>query len=288
MRLIIFYIFALLCISPAALADLVGQAETGIRHDNNLNNAQAGRDIAAGSIVDATLSATEFFAFEQGYSLSLSGALNSEAVDHYSGLNHQSLGAAMAFRKKWGLGPYAPWTALSLSTSRLDYNDNNRDGWLHQAALRAGQRFFERWDLVAEYQLGRRTAHSQLSMLPGMSGDVYSQSSNTLLINAEYIWSDDLYLSFGTLLRQGDVVSSTRRGLNIFTASKALAPDPVFGPDFYAYRMTGVTHGVNMDIHLSVTRHSLLQASLLRQLTHATGDNNYAKSSCMLSWNYNF
>ncbi len=278
----------LLCISPAVWADWVGNSEVGIRHDSNVNNAQLANDIASDSVLNAGISATGFFPFEAGESLSLSGELKGETFNSHTGLNNVSLGAALGLRKKWALGPYAPWTAMSLSSARLDYTDNIRNGWRHQAAIRGGQRVFERWDLRAEYMVERRTANSFLSDIPGLSGDAFSQSSQAMTLNAEYAWSDSLFLTFGTLLRHGDVVASTRRGRKIFSASKAIADDPVFGQDFYAYRMTGTTYGLNVDMNIAVTPHSLLRASMLRQLTHAAGDNNYAKNVSMLSWNYNF
>lgn len=278
----------LLCISPAVLADWVGNSEVGIRHDSNINNAQLDNDIASDSVLNAGISATGFFPFETGDSLSLSGELKGETFNKHTGLNNVSLGAALGLRKKWALGPYAPWTALSLSSARLDYTDNIRNGRRHQATIRGGQRIFERWDIRAEYMVERRTVDTLPPLRPGISSDVFSQFSQAMMLNAEYTWSDNLFLAFGSLLRHGDVVASTRRSRNIFAASQAIAADPVFGPDFYAYRMPGTTYGLNVDMNIAVTPRSLLRASLLRQLTHAAGDNNYAKNVVMLSWNYNF
>lgn len=283
-----FCVTPMLCISPAALAEWAGNTEVEIRHDNNINNAQLDHDIAGDSVLGAYISATDFFPLEAGNSLSLSGELKGEAFNSYTGLNNLSLGAALAFRKKLALGPYAPWVGLSLSSAHLNYANNIRNGWRHQAAIRGGKRIFERWDIHAEYLAERRTANTLPQDVPVISSDVFSQSSRTATLSAEYTWSDNLFLAFGSLLRHGDVVASTRRGRKIYSASKAIADDPVFGPDFYAYRMTGTTYGLNADMNIAVTSHSLLHASLLRQLTHAEGDNNYAKTVAMLSWNYTF
>ncbi|EKD99241.1 MAG: hypothetical protein ACD_23C00061G0001, partial [uncultured bacterium] len=143
-------------------------------------------------------------------------------------------------------------------------------------------------DVRAEYMVERRTANALPQDIPGISSDIFSQSSRAMTLNAEYTWSDSLFLTFGSLLRHGDVVASTRRGRKIFSASKAIADDPVFGPDFYAYRMAGTSYGLNMGVNIAVTSHSMLHTSLARQLTYAEGDNNYAKTVAMLSWNYNF
>lgn len=286
---------SLLCISPEVLAEWVGNTEVGIRHDSNINNAQLTDDIVSASVLSAGVSATGFFPLETGNSLSISGESRGEAFNHYTGLSNISLGAALAFRKKWGLGPYALWTGLSLSSAYLNYANNIRNGWRHQAAIRGGKRILERWDVRAEYMVERRTADTLPPDQPGISGDVFSQTSRTMTLNAEYAWSDSLFLTFGALLRHGDVVASTREATEIIYApeviaytSKAIAVDPVFGPHFYAYRMDGATYGLNADMNIAVAPHSMLRASISRQVTHTEGDNSYAKSVQMVFWNYNF
>lgn len=294
--------------SPIAFAEWVGDTEVEIRHDSNINNAQSDNNIAVDSALNAGISATGFFPLENGNSLSITGESRGEVFKHYTGLNNISLGAALAFRKKWALGQYAPWTGLSMSSARLDYTNNIRNGWRHQVAIRGGKRIFERWDVRAEYMIERRTADTLPPDQPGISGDVFSQSSRAMALNAGYTWSDNIFLAFGTLLRHGDVVASTRAAVanvygtypgyypvaptpataTISSASKARAADPVFGPDFYAYRITGTTYGLNVTMNIAVSPHSLMRASIARQVTHAEGDNNYVKNVTMLSWNYNF
>lgn len=281
---IIFFLGA----SPVALAEWVGNTDAGISYNSNINNAQVHNDIASDSTLSAGISETGFFPLENGNSLSITGETRGEAFNHYTGLNNVSLGAELACRKKWALGAYAPWTGLSLSSTHLEFANNTRNGWRNQIAIRAGKRIFEQWDVRAEYMVERRTAANVTSNPSGISGDVFSQSSQTMTLNAEYTWSDSLFLTFGSLLRHGDVVASTRKNRQIFLASKAIAADPVFGPDFYAYRMAGTTYGLNVDMNIAITPSSLLRASMVRQMTYAEGDNDYAKNVAMLSWNYNF
>jgi hypothetical protein len=281
-------VIPLLCISPIASAEWDGNTDVGIRHDSNINNAQLANDIAGVTALSADVSATGFFPLENGNSLSITGESRGEAFNHYTGLNNISLGAALAFRKKWALGAYAPWTGLSLSSTHLNFANNIRNGWRNQIAIRGGKRIFERWDVRAEYMVERRTANTLPQDQPGISGDVFSQTSRAMTLNAEYTWSDSLFLTFGSLLRRGDVVASTRETTKIISSSQAIAMDPVFGPNFYAYRMNGSTYGLNVDMNFAVTSSSMLRASISRQLTHTEGDNNYAKSVQMISWNYNF
>jgi len=281
-------VIPLLGASPAALAEWVGNTDVSIRHDSNINNAQISDSVVGVTALNAGGSATGFFPLENGNSLSITGESRGEAFNHYTGLNNLSLGATLAYRKKWALGAYAPWTGLSLSSARLDFANNIRNGWRNQIALRGGKRVLERWDVRAEYMAERRTANTLLPDQSGISGDVFSQTSRAITFNAEYTWSDSLFLTFGSLLRHGDVLASTRETTKIISSSKAIAVDPVFGTGFYAYRMNGTTYGLNADMSFALTSSSLLRASTSRQLTRTEGDNNYAKSVQMFFWNYNF
>ena len=284
----VFCIIPLLGASPVALAEWVGNADVAIRHDSNINNAQVNDNIVSISALSAGVSETGFFPLENGNSLSITGETRGEAFNQYTGLNNVSLGAELAYRKKWALGAYAPWIGLSLSSTYLNFSNNVRNGWRNQIAIRGGKRIFEQWDVRAEYMAERRTADALPQDQPGISGDVFSQISRTMTLNAEYTLNDSTFLTFGSLLRHGDVAASTRETTKIISSSKAIAVDPVFGPGFYAYRMNGTTYGLNADMNFSVTPSSVLRASISRQLTHTEGDNNYAKNVTMLSWNYNF
>lgn len=281
-------VIPLLTTSPVALAEWIGSADVGIRHDSNINNAQASDDIAGVPVLGAGVSGTDFFPLENGNSLSITAEARGETFDQYSGLNNVSLGAEFFFRKKWALGAYAPWTGLSLSSAHLNFANAIRNGWRSQLALHGGKRIFEQWDVRAECMVERRTAGTLQADQPGISGDVFSQTSRTVALNAVYTSSDSLFFTFGALLRHGDAVTSARETAKIIASSQAIAVDPVFGPGFYAYRLTGTTYGLNADINFAVTPGSVLRASLSRQLTHTAGDNNYGKSVQMVSWNYNF
>ena len=278
----------LLGVSPVALAEWVGNADVGIRHDSNINNAQVSDSIVSISALSAGVSETGFFPLENGNSLSITGEFRGEAFDHYSGLNNVSLGAELASRKKWALGAYAPWTGLSLSSAYFNFANNIRNGWRNQIALRGGKRVFERWDVRAECMAERRSADTLLPDQPGISGDVFSQTSRTLAFTAEYTLNDSTFFTFGSLLRHGDVVASTMETQKIISSSKAIAVDPVFGTGFYAYRMNGTSYALNADMNFAVTPSSVLRAAISRQLTHTQGDNNYGKNVQMVSWNYNF
>ena len=70
--------------------------------------------------------------------------------------------------------------------------------------------------------------------------------------------------------------------------ARAIAADPAFGPDEYAYKLTGTTFGFRVGINYSPTAHSLLGLGFQRLETRADGGNSYTKSIPEISWDYRF
>jgi hypothetical protein len=124
--------------------------------------------------------------------------------------------------------------------------------------------------------------------VPGISGDAYSQVSQSLTDIVEYSLSETAFVSLGLSARHGDVVSTAMPNLTVFYASAAIAEDPAFGPDAYAYKLTGTTWGARAGISFSPTVHSLLGCAFEYWDTHADGGNEYAKSVAEITWNYRF
>jgi hypothetical protein len=219
----------------------------------------------------------------------VTGEAKGESYDRYTGLNNISLGATFALRKKWALGPFAPWTGLSLSSAHLNYANNIRNGWRHQLAIRGGDRVLERLNVRAEYMYERRTANTLAPDQPGISGDTFSQKNHSVTINTDYTLDDSIFLTGGILLRRGDVVATASETANMIASAEAISADLVFGnPHLYAYKLKGSTRGVDLGLNIAMARKHVLRASISRFLTHATGDNDYAKTVQMVSWNYNF
>jgi hypothetical protein len=278
----------LVCVPDLARSDWTLGTDAQLRHDNNVGNAGSYDDIVGDTIVDARLSIFQLFPIGENYSLSVGGDLSGEDYDRLKGLNNGSLGGALAVKRKWGLGAYAPWVRIGLSLARSEYDDDYRNATVYRTTLSAGQRLDERWNLWAEYAYERRAASSQPEVVPGISGDAYSQTSQKLTSSAEYALNERTFLVFGFLLRYGDVVSTAEPSLGIFTASRAVAADPAFGPDEYAYRLTGTTFGFSVGINYSPTPHNLLGLGFQRLDTHADGGNSYTKSIPEISWDYRF
>jgi hypothetical protein len=274
--------------SGGAAAEWVVNADAGVRHDDNLANAEFAPDVVADTIATATVGGDYLTVMESGDVLTVGGRASSERYDKFTGLNNVAVEANIGFRSKWGLGAYVPWSAVTLSSTRLDFGDAQRDGWRHRIAISAGQRISDRWRVEAELAGERRTARDNPELVPGISGNAFAQRDHSLALSAEYAWRADSLLTFGYLMRRGDVVATTLPGFKIFGVSKAISLDPVFGPNVFAYSLPSTTYGFNAGLSYAITVHTVLGFNVARQVTHAEGGNNYSKSVQELTLGYTF
>ncbi len=230
----------------------------------------------------------QLFPLGAGYSMTVGGDLSGESFHRLEGLNNASLQAVFALKKKWGLGAFTPWARIGASAGRVDYRDGDRNAWVYRATLASGRRIDARWNLWADYAYERRAANAQEELVPGLSGDAFSQKSHTLGANLEYAMNAGILLTLRLLGRHGDVVSTTEPSANIYYASRALAEDPAFGPEDYAYRLVGTSYGFRVGVGYSPTPHTLLGCGFERLDTYAQGGNRYGKSIPEITWDYVF
>ncbi len=272
----------------SAHGDWTFGAGAQVRHDNNVGNGEYYSDIVGDTIIGATLSVFQLFPIGEGYSLTAGADLSGEHYNRIDGLSNASLGAKLALKKKWGLGAFAPWARIGLSVARQDFSDNYRDASIYRETVAAGRRIDERWNLWVEYTNERRSVATQEVQEPGVSGDAFSQSSRSIAANVEYSLRESTYLTFGLLFRHGDVVSSSSGDYQSYYAARAIADDPAFGPDAYAYRLTGTTFGFKAGMNYSPTAHGLIGFDFQRLETRADGGGDYMKSVLEITGDYVF
>jgi hypothetical protein len=271
-----------------ARGDWILTASAALNYDNNVGNAENSASVVADSRADANFSLLQQIPLGAGFSLAAGGDLSGQVYDHLSGLNNASVEGTLSLKKKWGLGAFAPWSRLEASVGRVDYDDRYRDATLYSVSLEAGKRLDERWNLWAKYAFERRRAAPADSDIYGVSSDVFSQRGRSFKVGVQYSLSDRMSLSLGSLLRHGDVVATTQPGADIFANAKAVAPDPTFGPDAYAYRLVGTTFGARIGLDYSVTAHSLIGIGFRRLDTRTRGGNSYCDSMPQLTWDHQF
>lgn len=282
-------VFAALCaVSQTARADWTVASSASLSHDNNVGNAQNYAGKVADSNLSATLSLLQLISLGESFSLAAGGDASGQIYDRLTGLNNASLEALLSLKQKWGIGAYAPWARFGISVGRADFDDGYRDAALYRASIEAGKRLDEHWNLWAKYSYERRRADPAPTDLYGISSDVFTLTGRSFKAGVQYALSERVSLSLGSLLRHGDVVSTTRENVYIYSASKAVAPDPTFGPEAYAYRLYGTTYGARLGAEYSLGDHSLLGCGWQRLETHAQAANNYADSQAEITWNYRF
>lgn len=273
--------------APASAEPLVN-AEAGALFDSNVSNGQIRSDIKSDTAAYAAASIAEVVPIGDNSRVTLTGAIEAQSFVHYSELNRTAPQIAVAFRTKSGLGADTPWLRISAAATRLYVHSDLRSGWLYRGGAAIGKRVNERWSLDAEYAAEKRTANSGEEEVPGLSAQVFDQSSHSLLFGANYVFSDATVLRLGYTRRSGDVTATTKPAKNIYYASSAIAEDNIFGEDGYAYTLYAVTHTFAATLSYELDRHSALNLSYRRQISHGVNDFNYYNNIAGLSYSYRY
>jgi hypothetical protein len=274
--------------SHTARSDWTVATSAALNHDDNVGNARNYTSVVGDSSAVASASLLQLTSIADGFSLSAGGDLSGQMHERLSGLNNASVDGVLSLKKKWGVGAFAPWTRLGVSIGRSDFADRYRDATLYRASLEAGKRLDERWNFWAMYAFERRRAAPVEYGAYGVSSDVFSDEGRSFKAGVEYQLSERISLRLGSLLRHGDVVSTSQPGSFIYAYAKAVAPDPTFGPGAYAYRLMGTTFGARLGVDYSLTAHSLIGCGFQRLETHAQGGNNYTDSLLDLTWTHRY
>jgi hypothetical protein len=124
--------------------------------------------------------------------------------------------------------------------------------------------------------------------VPGISGKVFDLRGQTLYARAGYSVTDRLLLAAELDVRRGDVVATTRPDFQIFAVSDAIAADPTFGPDFFAYRLRGTTDTAKASASWALDDRSSVNAIYIDERTDAAGGVYYRSHSLsvLYAWRY--
>lgn len=261
-------------------------AEVARTYEDNLPNAQLQSDVTRDHALALRGSLGRFALLADG-DLLLRGEARAARYDNYTGLDRFALGLGAGWRRKIGVGLTAPWVAADAALFAQDYGTAVRDGPLAILSLEIGKRFDPRFDASLGVAYDRREQNDDLPVVPGISGRPFSLQGRSIALRGN-LALDASWVVFGAVsARRGDVVSSTRRNFQIFQQSAAIAADPAFGPDYFAYSLTGAsstsgTIGVSWALGTSAS----LNASLTGDRTRARGGLDYDGNVYSLSFVY--
>jgi hypothetical protein len=250
-------------------------ADLARAYDDNLSRAQRESDVVRDHALALRGALGRGFVVAGG-DLVLRAEARAARYDEYLGLDHAALGAGAAWRRKLGLGLTAPWLAADAAYFGEDYSEPLRDGSRAALALELGKRFTTAFEASLSLAYDRRWQSDDLGTVPGISGKPFSLRGRSLSLRGSFAFGEKL-LAFGAVAaRHGDVVSSSRRNQQIFREAAAIAPDPAFGPDYIAYKLTGAsTDSYTLGLSWALGTRASLDAALTSERTSARGGLDY-------------
>ncbi len=261
-------------------AEEVYSVEGGVFHDNNLSRALSASDIVGDTALTIGASGGYRFAPGDRDAVTFTADLLAAGFARFHGMNRAGLGATASWSRKFGLGAFAPWARVSASLDGERYGEDVRNGQRTNVALRAGERVSERLELSGggsfeRYRADNATPVPGLASL-GISGDAFSVLGRSLFARADYALNDRWTGFAGVNARNGDVTASTRINPQIFEHSNAIAPDPAFGSDYFAYRLSGATTWDFLaGASFALGDSSSANLTVARSLTYASGGIEY-------------
>ncbi|MBC8007286.1 MAG: hypothetical protein H7X76_04470 [Prolixibacteraceae bacterium] len=264
---------ALMYCATAGGADWGFDANIGIDHSDNWPNAIESADRKSDAAATLRLSGIVHQQLSENTAINLSLVADSAAFSRFSGLDNLGIGPRAHLRHKFGLGPEAPWTAVSLQALHRDYDYDDRDGWQYNAGLTAGKRIGERWEISGSVQYDRYEADNlQQAVLPGISSAAYDVAGWTFGAQAAFLLTEVDTLSISAFRRHGTVTAVTPPDFEILEYSSAVARDPVFSGNPIAYRIDADADTLSVHWSRAIGRHASINLGYAYRRTQGDED----------------
>jgi hypothetical protein len=261
---------AAVALTSTVSAEGWASGQTGIDYDNNVTRADRRDDVRgdAAATVAATFGWNNALSGRDSIDLMLDA--RAAAYGRFHGLNDVEWGGGMDYRHKFGVGFDAAWASLWLGASHDNFSDALRDSDRLSIRAALGKRFAEAFEASLGFAYDRRYGKTDAPVVPGISGRVFAVQGQTVFVRASCDATERLQILGELSVRRGDVVATTRPNLAIFTASQAIAADPMFGDDFFAYRLRGTTDTASIALSWALTNRSSLNIGYVDARTRAT------------------
>ena len=263
-------------------------ADAGALYDNNLTRAQESADIRADGAAFLSASAASFLPLDGGDRLTLSADLSGEAYFRFHGLDVIALGGSATYRHKFGVGLDVPWLLAAAAVSYDGYQGDVRTGARYALRAELGKRFTQSFDGSLGGIYDRRYQRHDQPVVPGISGKPFELSGSSAYARASYAFDENLLVGARVSVRRGDVESTTRPNREIFAASSAIAPDPTFGPNFFAYRLRGTTEAATLTASWALNDRSSFNVGYSAERTRAYDGLEYRNWVTTISLAYHY
>jgi len=269
-------VLSVACASGNAGAQWAVDAEAMRLYDSNVSHGQLAGDVVGDSLTRVSVAASRELYAAADSSVALTGDAAVTEYDRFGNLSNASLRATLAGRSKLGIGLTAPWLELSASAAREAYRATLRNGNRFAAALTGGRRFSESFDAQLGARYDRRRADNDVPDSIWTSGRAFDLQGRSLFAQANLAISPSLVASLGLSARRGDVVSTASETPLIWAAANAISPDPAFGDERYAYRLSGAaTRSASLTLSWALDAHSSINGRVADEHTRAHGDFGY-------------
>jgi hypothetical protein len=280
-------VIAAMSVTPAS-AEWLFDASANVAYDDNLTRAASPADVRSAASASVAAAAGMFLAPTAYDSVTLGVDAGGEAFGRYHGLDNGWAGATAVYRHKAALGYDAPWIALAASATYFDYDADLRTGPRFVIRAELGKRFGETLDAHAAWFRDRRLSPHGGPEMGGLSGDVFDLRGQGGDIGIAYAATEVLLLSANLIARRGDVVSTASRSWVIYTASSAVAADPAFGDELYAYRLRGTTYTLALAGSWALDSRSSFSAGYAAERTHAPNGLDYRSDRIAVTLQYRY
>lgn len=293
---------AALAAPAVAGAEWFGGFEAGAVYDDNLSRSELDADVESDRALRLFADGGRAFVLEDGKAVSFTGSVEVTAFDEFDGMDSLALGVSGSFRKKFGLGVFAPSLRALVSVQRLDFDTANRDGWLILGELRWMRRLSERWDVEAAVSYEVRSADQSTIATDGgpgpgpgpepgdetKPGDVFDQERVGASVLGNVALGGAWLLSVGYGYLDGETDSNALPNDPIIAAAEAITDDPVFGAGRVAYRLEAAIHTLSLDLTRGLTEDSSLALGLQVQEIRADGGIDYDRTQARLTYIHAF
>ncbi|MDA8130965.1 MAG: hypothetical protein M0011_05615, partial [Elusimicrobia bacterium] len=193
------------------------------------------------------------FQFGDVGAVHLAAELRHERFARFGGLDETSAGLSAGFRRKFGLGPYAPWARTYASAALSSRRDSALDGVRYLAGLEAGRRLSAPLELTAAFEYDR---------LDASRSAVFDVRGWTARARAEYRLPGGAGLYLGLASRRGTAVFYEEYGAPPGKPAKWVS---LFGERRAAYRARAAGASASLGGWLPVGERASVSAGLERR-----------------------
>jgi hypothetical protein len=233
-------VLVLVAATPARAVNLRMEAST--TWAENIGRSTAGADMRNAQRYEARASLSLFREWVPGFSLRGEFSAGLETVRGYALLGQFTAGPNVQFRRKFGLGAFAPSVELNSGfTSRSARYDGN-DGWTATAGLRVAKRLTSAWRFAAVADWQQDYARES----------IFDTRHHRVFGTVTWDIDDRWQLSYGNGRLWGDFTANASAAVWPKALAGALGthiseyyqtvswrPTGIMGPNWVTYRVTG-------------------------------------------------